>query len=180
MNITKNSKLFVYIGAIVIFAIGIIIGAGIILCRDKGPNPARLAEKSLLLNSDNPESVKISHISNPEPVYGRNLISDKELDDISERVMKSTEFLMKQGSSDISKNAELQEMMTRQLAAVAVIRNYNPDNASAKDNKDQTGWKIKIKYSANSHSGKKFKSEYWAYLDNNNKFVLKSFDIPIL
>lgn len=159
---------------------GLIFGLYYYVSAKKSADPKKLAIESLKAVVDCPDDVVIDAVSKPIPIKGRVYVTDMEVNDLSSKLAKFSEALANKTSSgtyeDFS-DPELQSMMSRQMNAVNSLQSLNmtPDKANK-----QTGWKIKIQYHSKYHDGTPYKAEYWAITDMDSKFVLNSFEIPLL
>lgn len=150
-------------------------------------NSKRVASESakiaLMATVDNPESVAIRAISEPDSVYGRDLISPDELNVIGSMMMKVGDSISRRTDNledlDYS-DPHLSDLMNRQMAAMSVVRSYINFPDGKKDGKDDfSGWKVKIDYDAKNKDGIGYRAEYWAILDKSGNHVVKSFELPI-
>ena len=142
----------------------------------------KVAELALKASVDDPKSVKIIGISQPDSVFDKEYITMDEKMSISMAMMKINEKVMK--LTDGLKNfnpddKEIAGLMERQMEAMSVLRSMTPqvdDNVT----KSFTGWKVKIEYEGKDMGGKPYRSEYWFILDKDAQFVIKSFEIPLM
>lgn len=152
----------------------------------RGNNPKKRAvevsELALKALMDNPKSVRIIGISQPDSVFGREYITMDEKMSISVAMMKINEKVMKltDGLENFNPDdKEISVLMERQMEAMSVLRSMTPQ---ANDNvvKSFTGWKVKVEYEGKDSGGKPYHSEYWFILDKEAQFVIKSFEIPLM
>lgn len=152
----------------------------------RGDNPKKraveVAELALKVSVDNPKSVKIIGISQPDSVFGREYITMDEKMSISMAMMKVNEKVMKltDGLENFNPDdKEISVLMERQMEAMSVLRSMTPQ---ANDNvtKSFMGWKVKIEYEGKDSGGKPYHSEYWFILDKEAQCVIKSFEIPLM
>lgn len=143
-----------------------------------------LAKEALKYSVDNPESVKIIAVSKPDSVYGRDYITMEEKMNIALSMMKVGEKVMNETDNLESfdlENKGMTELMGRQMSALSALRALvSFDSADDTNQKPFNGWKVKIEYEADSDSGDHYHSEYWFILDKDARFVVNSFEIPIL
>lgn len=174
-----NLSIFLYLLMLpVFFGIGFFIGSEF-FGKTKGDSK-ELAKDSLMALVENPKEVKIDKVSEPIPVYGRNYVTDPELQGISTNLSKLSNYIMnKTANMDLSdyENPEVSELMQRQMSAVAFLRSLN---AAKDENSKQTGWKVKIEFHNKTKEGVPIHAEYWAIMDIDSKYVLNSFEIPLL
>ena len=152
----------------------------------RGDNPKKraveVAELALKASVDNPKSVRIIGISQPDSVFGKEYITMDEKMSISMAMMKINEKVMKltDGLENFNPDDnEIAGLMERQMEAMSVLRSITPQ---ANDNitKSFTGWKVKIEYEGKDSDGKPYHSEYWFILDKEAQCVTKSFEIPLM
>ena len=152
----------------------------------RGDNPKKraveVAELALKASVDNPKSVRIIGISQPDSVFGKEYITMDEKMSISMAMMKINEKVMKltDGLENFNPDdKEIAGLMERQMEAMSVLRSITPQ---ANDNitKSFTGWKVKIEYEGKDSDGKPYHSEYWFILDKEAQCVTKSFEIPLM
>ena len=152
----------------------------------RGDNPkkraVKVAELALRASVDDPKSVRIIGISQPDSVFGREYVTMDEKMSISMAMMKINEKVMKltDGLENFNPDdKEISVLMERQMEAMSVLRSMTPqgfDNVT----KSFTGWKVKIEYENVDSNGKPYRSEYWFILDKEAQFVIKSFEIPLM
>lgn len=152
----------------------------------RGDNPktraVEVAELALKASVDNPKSVKIIGISQPDSVFGREYITMDEKMSISVAMMKVSEKVMKETDGfekvDFGDKA-MADLMERQMSVMSVIRSF-ASYETHNSKKQFSGWKVKIEYEAEAADGSPYHSEYWFILDKEAVCVVKSFEIPLL
>lgn len=149
--------------------------------KDKAKN---LAKEALEHSVDNPDSLKIIAVSEPDSVFGREYITSDEKLTIAMSMMKLGESVMNQ--TDCLTNIDLEnkgmtEMMERQMSCLSALRSLvSFDSDEEAKERPFSGWKVKIEYEAVSESGNRYRSEYWFILDKEARFVVQSFEIPLI
>ncbi|MBD5583771.1 MAG: hypothetical protein HDQ88_01690 [Clostridia bacterium] len=151
---------------------------------DKSKQACELAQKGLLATVDNPETVEIIAISEPDSVFGRDYISQEEkmnlavaMMKVNQKVMEQTENMENLGAP----NSGVTSLMERQMAAASALRSVNPFSLeNSNEKKPFSGWKVKVEYTAKTSDGLPYHSEYWCIIDKDVDCVVNSFDIPIL
>lgn len=152
----------------------------------RGDNPKERAVEvvklALKASVDNPKSVRIIGISQPDSVFGREYVTMDEkmilsmaMMKINEKVMKLTDGLENFNPDD----KEIAGLMERQMEAMSVLRSLTPQVNDGVTN-SFTGWKVKIEYEGKDSGDKPYHSEYWFILDKEAQFVIKSFEIPLM
>ena len=116
----------------------------------------RVAQTALHASVDNPESVKVIAVSDPDSVFGRCYIDDEEKMAIAVSMMKVNERVMSQtdnlGSMDFD-NPALRELVERQMSSMSAMRSLMSLEGPDAPRKPFSGWKVKIEYEAVSESG---------------------------
>ncbi|HBY17205.1 MAG TPA: hypothetical protein DEG90_08735 [Porphyromonadaceae bacterium] len=142
--------------------------------------PRTLAIESLKAVTENPDSLRLISVSDPIKVFGRVFITDEEMGEVQEHMMVFSDRLMQRTSSmtlEDYEDPEIRSLMSRQMSAISFLRSLN----SRKDpGKEHSGWKVKIDFHSVSHVGIPYHAEYWAIMDKDCRYVLNSFEIPIL
>lgn len=145
--------------------------------RQQKYKPERIAVESLRSVMEVPNSLRMKSISKPIPVYGRKYITDSELTEMLGKIEKVSELMMNKMDDGVDYNSpEVQDLMTRQIAASAMLRSMN----DAPMSKSQTGWKIKLSYSSKSKRGVEQNAEYWAIMDKDCRYIINSFEVPVI
>lgn len=149
-----------------------------------GNSPAKkapeVAKTALYASVDYPESIRIVAVSKPDSVFGRDYINDDEKMAIAMSMMKINEKVMSR-TDDLSEidfeDSELTALVERQMSA---IRSLVSLDSGADRPRPFNGWKVKIEYEAKTAGGSPYRSEYWFILDKDARYVVNSFEIPIL
>lgn len=147
------------------------------LCRGAS-DPVELAKYSLEQTLEKPESVKFLKVSKPIPVMGKVAVTDREMTYIRNRMMAFSDKLFKSMKGNPEEDAMVEGFMGMQSAALMTIANMNPKYDT--DTSVQTGWKVKLEYTATTGNGKPVHSEYWVFLDKDCRVVLNCIEIPLL
>ena len=167
---------------------GIIVWGSIFFFACNSNNPKKraraVAEKSLMVCVDCPETVEIKAFSDADSVFGREYVTLDERVSIASAMMKISSRVMQQTDNMENvdfQDAELAGLMERQMSAMSALRSLSgSDLDNANGPKPFTGWKVKVEYEAKTIDGKPYHSEYWFILDKNAECVIKSFEIPLL
>ena len=141
-----------------------------------------MAERAFKASVDNPKSVRIIGISQPDSVFGKEYITMDEKMSISMAMMKINEKVMKltDGLENFNPDdKEIAGLMERQMEAMSVLRSITPQ-ANENITKSITRWKDKIEYEGKDSDGKPYHSEFWFILDKEAQCVTKSFEIPLM
>lgn len=143
----------------------------------------RVAQTALHASVDNPESVKVIAVSEPDSVFGRCYIDDDEKMAIAMSMMKVNEKVMSQtdGLRDLDlEDSSVTDLVSRQMSAMGALRSFAGFRLPDAPRKPFSGWKVKIEYEALSEDGSPYRSEYWFILDRDARCVVNSFEIPLL
>lgn len=134
-----------------------------------------VAEESIMLLADRPESVRVIAFSEPDSVFGRSFFSDSELSDMLDKVSRLNDRFMApdSGISDPSEYALLQRG-----AVVADILQAQIENPSVGE--EFSGWKVKAAYECVDRFGDTVRNEKYFIFDKKMAHIIHSFDIPIL
>lgn len=171
----------------ILLVCGLLVWGTIFFVGCNANNPQKrakaLAEKALFESVENPESVTVKAISEPDSVFGREYVTDEEriaiavaMVNINKKVMSDTQDLSK---IDLS-NKETTELMELQMSAMSVLRSLLASHKPNDTKPPFNGWKVKVEYEALSNTGKSYHSEYWFILNKDADCVLNSFEIPLL
>lgn len=155
------------------------------LCWHEKPQKkaVRVAQTALYASVDNPESVKVVAVSEPDSVFGRCYIDDDEKMAIAVSMMKVNEKVMSQtdGLRDLDfEDSSVTDLVSRQMSAMGALRSLAGFVDPDAPRKPFSGWKVKIEYEAVSEGGSPYRSEYWFILDRDAQCVVNSFEIPLL
>ena len=170
---------------LIVVVVAIITVVFVVLASCDSPSKAasKAAKIALMASVDNPESVEIQAISKPDSIFGQRYVTEKEMTAIGELMMKASDSISRAagGLETIGlDNPQLNNLMTRQMSAMSVMRGMMFTLDDDKSKKDFSGWKVKIVYQAKGKEGYTYKSEFWAILDKTGEHVVKSFEVPLL
>lgn len=144
-------------------------------------NAKRMVTEALKLMVDKPNTINILKISKLDSVFGNKFVNDQEQTEILQLIMQTNKRIMGDAKTidevDFS-DAARSALMERQIEATDKIRSllFHQDRS---DNKF-SGWKMKVEFEAKDGDGKPYHSEYWFILDPHTKYILHSFEIPLL
>lgn len=152
-----------------------------------GNSPAKkapeIAKTALYASVDCPESVRIVAVSMPDSVFGRDYINDDEKMAIAMSMMKINEKVMSR-TDDLSEidfeDSELTALVERQMSAMSAICSLVSLDSGTDTPRSFNGWKVKIEYEAKTAGGSPYRSQHWFILDKDIRYVVKSFEIPII
>lgn len=171
--------------AIVYLAVGLCVMIGVMLmvtltsCLDKKDNENRtvyMAEESLRLTLDHPESLNIITVSKLDSVFGKNYFTESELQEIladvtafNERYFSSTNFDIENPAllAQIQRGSTLSDIIQSQIAGASESDKF-------------TGWKMKVLYECRDIADNQVKNERYIFFDKDLKYIIHSFDIPLL
>lgn len=155
------------------------------LCWHEKPRKraVRVAQTALYASVDNPESVKVVAVSEPDSVFGRCYIDEDEKMAIAMSMMMVNEKVMSQtdGLRNLDfEDSSVTELVTRQMSTLSALRSLVGVDSPDAPRKPFSGWKVKIEYEAVSEGGLPYRSEFWFILDRDAQCVINSFEIPLL
>lgn len=163
--------------------LSIIICSALVLaltaCGNLNEEIKKNARQNVMDNVDNPETVSIMAVSEPDSVFGLEYISPKErmviinvMNKVTEAIMKKTENMTKVESIDYY----VMDLAQRQLAVgpqlAQIIESKTPKG-------EFSGWKVRIDFSAKGDHDLTYRGERWVYLSKDGKTVLNSFELPL-
>jgi hypothetical protein len=174
-------KVFILFGGTILSMI--LITAGVYYSHHPKRVAPQSAKTALLALADRPETVDILSISKPDSVFGKEFITDEEMDHLNEQMIKISDKLMEDTNnlSDLdilAENPAVNELMQRQMSAVSAMRLFIRPQLTRGRKPRFTGWKVKIRYKAVSESGTPYQSEFWCITDRTGVHALTSFEIP--
>lgn len=142
----------------------------------------KAAIESIRMNAVEPESVKITSVSEKlDSVFANRLCPEYELEELTEYFMQKTVELMQlQGNTTLDNYDDPKRQSLFDSFSVASTSIGEMNELMTKPKGEFCGWRLKVEYSSVDKHGQPFKSEKWLIFDKDKKHILKSFDIPIL
>lgn len=182
---TKLESLF----STFLFAVGMVVLLGFVFslmfsCNHKSGKKdltREMATEALMLKVDNPKSVKILGYSELDSIFGKTYFNDDELMQIAESLTAfNSEAWGNGGLMDKAlDDPKLMAKMQRAANAADLLQNlFEFEQQPGKA--EFSGWKMKVLYEAKDTFDQPIKGEHYFIFDKERKFILHSFDIPIL
>lgn len=156
-----------------------VLALALMACGNLNDEIKNNAMKNVMDNVDNPETISIIAISEPDSVFGLEYISPKErkliinvMNKVTEAIMKKTDNMTKVETIDyyVMDLAQRQLQVGPQLTQI--IESKVPKG-------DFSGWKVRIDFSAKGDHDITYRGERWVYLSKDGKTVLNSFELPL-
>lgn len=181
----KQAQKIMWLGfSLVAIILLFVATAVILLTSDSGSIKKTDTEKTVVnalkFKLDNPSSLKVLNISDPDSVFFNRICPEQETMEIAERFLRYSINLMQD-----SKDRNLKEGNDAYLCSMD--RYSESSNAINKISNmlenpqgEHCGWRVKVKYQAVDKSNTPFISEAWFIFDKEQKHILNSFDITIL
>lgn len=163
---------------ILLAAIAIIVASN---CRTlKKTEAEKIAVNALRLKLDNPSTLKVLDISNPDSVFTNRMCPEYEVMELSERFLEYSMNIMRESQTNFQEdyNATYRCRMERYTESSNALNTLN--SMLEKSQGKHCGWRIKVKYQAVDDSDTPYTSEVWFILDKERKHILNSFDISLL
>lgn len=139
----------------------------------------RMVTECLHLMADNPGSVKIIGVSTPDSVFGKNFFNTDELVQILDNISNFNDKIF--GHKSLPMNLDdpkVAAKLQRGAALTDLIRPLMTNDESEKG--VFSGWKIKVLYECLDQFNDTIKNERYFIFDKDLKYILHSFEIPIL
>lgn len=174
----------------ILFAVGLIVLFGFIFsmmftsCAHKSGKKdltREMATESLRLKVDRPESLKILGYSEPDSIFGKSFFTEDELMQISSALMDFQSDVIGDGGLESLRYDDPKQMskIQRMSSSSALLENLF-DYGRGDKSGDFSGWKMKVLYEAKDTFDQPIKGEHYFIFDKERKYILHSFDIPIL
>lgn len=142
--------------------------------------PRALAVEALPYYVANATEIKIRSVSEPDSIFENQFLSSDEQMYITDRIIELSNKLEEivENGPDIISDAAFYELVNRQTKVRAFMMRLPAEEVINKGS--HKGWKVKIEYECKTLSDEPYRSEYWFFMDKDNKFIYDSFEIPIL
>ena len=140
-------------------------------CTSRERKIQTLVTENLSQTLDEPTSLKIQTISQPDSAFGLRYFTPKEKGLIFKSVKDATECLMERTSFMTAPDMNDAYSMT-----IADMEMQVSANLYGKF----SGWKIRAAYTARSKYGCFYQAERWFFIDKDCQTVIKYFDLPIV
>ena len=138
----------------------------------------QMAEESLLLMADRPESVRVIALSEPDSVFGKSFFTDAELESILDNINGMNESLFHGVLADMDFDDPKVESRMQRAAALSDVARFMMTADTAPG--EFSGWKVKALYQCADQFGDTIKNERYFIFDRDMRYIIHSFEIPIL
>ncbi len=137
-----------------------------------------MAVECLLLLADKPEEVKVIAFSNPDSIYGRSFFNNNELIQILDNITAFNDRFL--GPNPTNLNLDDPKLAAKVQRGAALSDIFQQQMMQSMEHKEFSGWKLKVLYESKDQFGELIKNERYFIFDKDMKYILHSFEIPIL
>lgn len=148
---------------------------------DKKKETRQMAAESLRLVTGNPASMNIIAFSELDSVFGNNYFSNEEMQQILENTMSFSERMFGGNSPDVDFSDPRMEAKFMRMSSLSDLAgNMMSGLTESADEPEFSGWKLKALYEYVDSFNDTIRNERYFIFDKEQKYILHSFDIPIL
>jgi len=149
-------------------------------CQSREDKIKSLVTENFIQTLDEPASLKILSIAQPDSAFGLHYYTSKEKGLVFKSMKEATECLMERTSFMTAPNMNDSYAMT--IADLEMQVSSNVYGSMLGDNPKGafSGWKVRAAYTAKSKYGCYYQAERWCFIDKDSKTVIKYFDLPIV
>ena len=149
-------------------------------CQGRNGKIEKLVTNHLEQSLDNPQSVKVLEIAEPDSAFGLNYFTKKEQAYLLGTVTKVTQVLMER--TGYMTKPDLNDAYTMTLADMEMKMSTGLFSGMLGDTKKEafSGWKVRVTYTGKSKYGCMYKAQRWYFIDKDCQTIIKSFDVPIV
>lgn len=177
---------------IVMVAVAIFIFIGMLLMmlltscgdndrEDKRKQTQEIAVESLRLVTGNPHSLNVIAFSEMDSVFGNNYFSNDEMQQILQNTMSFSDRMFGENSMDVDFSDPRNEAKFMRMSSLSELaKNMMYGLAESAEEPEFSGWKLKALYEYVDKYNDTIKNERYFIFDKEQKYILHSFDIPIL
>ena len=161
------------------FIMGTILLLSVSSCTNSQHRTAELAKSHLEQSVDNPKQLKIISISDPDSVFGTTYFTGQEQKNIMIIMGQVTKNIMKRTNNFENFNTDdayVIDLAGRQMRANSEIRELLLNQTN---NREWTGWKVKVDFQAMNHTGLEYKAERWYFINKDVSQVIKTLELPL-
>lgn len=148
-------------------------------CTNSQHKVIKLTESHLEQSVYNPRQLKIISISDPDSIFGTAYFTGQEQKNIMGIMGQVTKSIMKRTNNfeDFNINdTDVIDLAGRQIRANSDIRELLLNQTN---NREWTGWKIKVDFQAVNHTGLEYKAERWYFINKDASQVIKTLELPL-
>ena len=149
-------------------------------CTSREGKIKSLVTENLTQTLDDPTSLKIESVSQPDSAFGLRYFTPKEKGLIFKSMKDATECLMERTNYMLDPNMNDAYAMTIADMEMQVSANLYGNLLGESPKGAFSGWKIRTSYTAKSKYGCYYKAQRWFFIDRDCKSVIKYFDLPIV
>ena len=149
-------------------------------CQSRESKISKLVTNHLEQSLDNPETLKVLEVAQPDSAFGLNYFTKQEQTYMLGAVTNVTKVLMER--TNFMTKPDMDDAYTMTLADLEMRMSTGLFSGMLGETKKGawSGWKSKVTYTAKSKYGCMYKAQRWYFLDKDCQTVIKSFDIPIV
>ena len=155
-----------------LFSLAMLCVAAMTSCTSRESKIQTLVNEHFSQTLDEPTSLKIESVSQPDSAFGLRYFTPKEKGIIFKSVKDATECLMERTNDAYAMTIADMEMQ--------VSANLYGNLLGEAPKGAFSGWKVRTSYTAKSKYGCYYKAQRWFFIDKDCKSVIKYFDLPIV
>ncbi len=182
----RQAQKLMWLGLSLVGIIMLLVATAVIILTSDRIKPLKKREiektavDALKIKLDNPSSLKVLDISEPDSVFTNRLCPENEMMELSERFLRYSLNIIQDSQEGNFKddNDSYLYLMDRFSESSNAITKIN--NMLEKPQGNHCGWRVKVKYQAIDKSNTPFTSEAWFIFDKEKNHILNSFDISVL
>jgi hypothetical protein len=149
-------------------------------CQSREDKIKSLVTENFTQTLDEPSSLKIQSIAQPDSAFGLRYFTSKEKSLVFKSMKEATECLMERTSFMTAPNMNDDYAMTIADLEMQVSSNVYGSMLGDSPKGAFSGWKVRTIYTAKSKYGCYYQAERWCFIDKDCKAVIKYFDLPIV
>lgn len=187
-SICKGKSLAQQCIILALFSFGIIALACVVIVMLLPSNPfckgkkdmEKTAIEALKIKVDNPSSLQVLAVSEPDSVFQNRYCSEAESMELSQRFLDYSIKMMNETPEDFGKMEDPRYMDKMQRFSEGSNTLSLLNSMAEREPGDFIGWRLRIRYAAKDINGNPYLSEIWMIFDRNKKHILKTLEIPSL
>ena len=149
-------------------------------CQSREDKIKSLITENFTQTLDEPSSLKILSIAQPDSAFGLRYFTSKEKGLVFKSMKEATECLMERTCFMTAPNMNDDYAMTIADLEMQVSSNVYGSMLGDSPKGAFSGWKVRTVYTAKSKYGCDYQAERWCFIDKDCKTVIKYFDLPIV
>lgn len=163
-----------------LFFLAMLCVAAVTSCTSREGKIQSLVNEHFSQTLEEPTSLKIESVSQPDSAFGLRYFTPKEKGLIFKSVKDATECLMERTNYMMDPNMNDAYAMTIADMEMQVSANLYGNLLGEAPKGAFSGWKVRTSYTAKSKYGCYYKAQRWFFIDKDCKSVIKYFDLPIV